>query len=104
MTMLDRKVVDNDYSDGPVWQAFGLTYAAYAVFPRRCLQSMPREWQERFVALVNEMHEALPEGALSGDYTVTMRVGGRIAKDPMRDYRHTGPIRLVRDGDSGEGV
>lgn len=82
----------NPYYDGPVWEAFGLTYAAYAVFPRRCLQSMPHEWQERFVALVNEMHESLPEGALSGDYTVTMRVGGRIAKDPMRDYRHAGPL------------
>lgn len=92
-----------DYNDGPVWAAFGLTYAAYAVFPRRALQSMPAEWQERFVALVNEMHEALPDDALAGDYTVTMRVDGRIAKDPMRDYRHTGPLRLVRDGEPGEG-
>lgn len=88
--------MSDDYSDGPVWQAFGLTRAAYAVFPRRCLQSMPREWQERFVALVGEMHEALPDGSLDGDYTVTTRINGRIATDPLREYRHTG--RLVRDG------
>jgi hypothetical protein len=80
------------YSDGPVWRGFGLTRAAYAVFPRRCLQSMPVEWQERFMALVNEMHERLPEGSLDGDYTITLRINGRIAADPMREYRHTGPL------------
>lgn len=87
----------DDYSDGPVWQGFGLTRAAYAVFPRRCLQSMPVEWQERFMALVREMHERLPEGSLDGDYTVMHRVNGKIARDPMRDYRHNGPLPLSRN-------
>lgn len=83
-----------DYEDGPVWEAFGLTYAAYAVFPRRCLQSMPREWQAQFMALVREMHDALPAGVLDGEYTVTLKAGGRFASDPMREYRHTGPLPL----------
>lgn len=95
----------NAYSDGPVWRAFGLTYASYAVFPRRALQSMPRDWQERFVAMVNEMHAALPDGTFDGDYTVTLRVNGRIAKDHLREYRHTGPLLRADavDTTAGEG-
>lgn len=80
------------YSDGPVWNAFGLTYASYAVFPRRALQSMPEEWQQRFVDLINEAHETLEDGALSGDYNVVYRLNGKIAKDPMRQYRHAVPV------------
>lgn len=88
----------NPYWDGPVWKAFGLTYAAYAVFPRRALQSMPAEWQEKFVALIDEAHASLPEGALHGDYTVTYRIDGAFAKDPMRDYRHAGPLPVRAPG------
>lgn len=80
------------YYHGPVWDAFGLTRANYYVVPRRALQSMPLEWQERFVTLVNEMHATLPSDALDGDYAVNIRVGGKFGKDPMADYRHTGPI------------
>lgn len=84
----------NSYSDGPVWKAFGLTRAAYAVFPRRAVQSMPWGWQERFVALIDEAHARLPEDALSGDYTVLTKDGNRFAKDPRRNYRHTTPYPL----------
>ena len=91
-------MLDRPYDDGPVWHAFGLSYASYAVFPRRCLQSMPADWQEKFVALVREMHAALPNGCLDGNYTVTLRKDGRIAKDPMREYRHTGPLPHARTG------
>ncbi len=89
------------YYDGPVWQAFGLTYAAYYVVPRRALQSMPHKWQERFVALVNEMHATLPSEALDGHYTVTLKVAGKFAKDPMADYRHTGPVQAMTGGEHG---
>ena len=83
----------NHYSDGPIWNAFGLTRASYAVFPRRALQSMPIEWQADFLRLVRQMHDNLPAGALDGDYEVTMRdERGRYATDPMREYRHTGPL------------
>jgi hypothetical protein len=96
--------MDATYSEGPVWQAFGLTYAAYLVVPRRCLQSMPREWQQRLVDLMNEMHDALPSEALDGDYTVTLKVKGRFATDPMGEYRHTGPLPLSAPLDTARGV
>ena len=92
--MIPTRVIEQVYSDGPVWHAFSLTRAAYAVFPRRCLQSMPIEWQEAFIALVNEMHARLPDGSLDGDYTVQIKVDGKFAKDPMREYRHTGPLTI----------
>jgi hypothetical protein len=36
---------------------FSLSYANYLVLPRAVLQSMPDEWQQRFVACLDEMHE-----------------------------------------------
>lgn len=80
-----------DYAHGPVWKAFGLSYCAYFVAPRRSLQSMPAEWQSRFLSLMQEAIDALPEEAFP-EYTVQRRINGRFAKDPMADYRHTGPI------------
>ncbi|WP_399559506.1 hypothetical protein OIA45_48770 (plasmid) [Streptomyces chartreusis] len=46
---------------------FSLSYSTHMVLPRTLLQSMPDEWQARFVALVDEFHEAFrhvpqPEG------------------------------------------
>lgn len=83
-----------EYADGPVWNEFGLTYASYLVVARRALCSMPIEWQERFVELMTELHEQLPEGTLAGDYTVLLREAGKFVKDPLRDYRHAGPLPL----------
>lgn len=80
------------YYDGPVWNAFGLTRASYAVFPRRALQSMPTDWQQRFVDLLHEMHAMLAPEALDANWSVQLREGGRFAKDWRADYRHTGPI------------
>lgn len=37
---------------------FGLTYANYLVLPRSVLQSMPDEWQKRFVEQLEELHRA----------------------------------------------
>ncbi|WP_414553689.1 hypothetical protein [Stenotrophomonas forensis] len=87
------------YYHGPVWDAFGLTRAAYLVVPRRTLQSMPLEWQQRFVTLMDEAHAALPAEAFP-DYTVQRQERGRFMTDPLRDYRHTGPIppKESRDG------
>ncbi|HEL2957688.1 TPA: hypothetical protein UL931_000912 [Stenotrophomonas maltophilia] len=83
--------VECPYYHGPVWDAFGLTRAAYLVVPRRTLQSMPLEWQERFVALMDESHAHLPAEAFP-EYTVRRLDNGKFVADPLRDYRHTGPI------------
>ena len=37
---------------------FGLTYANYLVLHRTLLQSMPDEWQNRFVACLRELEDA----------------------------------------------
>jgi len=85
------------YSDGPVWHAFGLSRAAYHVVPRRTLQSMPVEWQARFVALIEEAREVLPDEAFPA-YQVIRIDAGRFASDPNRRYRHAAPFPLRSAG------
>ncbi|KOO70265.1 hypothetical protein [Stenotrophomonas maltophilia] len=81
------------YSDGPAWHAFGVSRAAYHVVPRRTLQSMPVEWQARFVALMEEAREVLPDEAFP-EYQVIRIEGGKFASDPNRRYRHAAPFPL----------
>jgi hypothetical protein len=81
----------NPYNDGPIWMAFGLGRAGYLVVPRRTLQSMPLAWQQQFVALMDEAQKLLPAEAFP-EYSVQRKEGGRFVADPLRDYRHTGPI------------
>ncbi|MFE6412604.1 hypothetical protein ACFVOR_37355 [Streptomyces sp. NPDC057837] len=49
---------------------FGLSYANYLVLPRTLLQSMPAEWQHRFVGLVNELHDAFEHVKQAPTYQV----------------------------------
>ena len=79
------------YSNGPIWSAFGLSYAAYLVVPRRTLQSMPVEWQARFVALMEEARQALPDEAFP-EYQVIRLKDGKYANDPNCRYRRTPPF------------
>lgn len=91
MADIEQQATPSPYSDGPIWNAFGIGRAAYLVVPRRTLQSMPLDWQERFVSLMDEAHAALPAEAFP-EYSVQRKEGGRFMTDPLRDYRHTGPI------------
>jgi len=84
----------SNYYDGPVWHWFSLSYSSYCVMPRRALCSMPVEWQERFVKLMEEAAEALPNEALHIDYWVRAQDRGRFVADPNLPYRHTGPWSL----------
>ncbi|MBN5019924.1 hypothetical protein JY437_01990 [Stenotrophomonas maltophilia] len=92
-TVIEPGRPGSTYSDGPVWHAFGLSRAAYHVVPRRTLQSMPVEWQARFVALMEEAREALPDEAFP-EYQVIRIEGGKFASDPNRRYRHAAPFPL----------
>ncbi|HYQ23974.1 hypothetical protein [Stenotrophomonas sp.] len=83
-----RKVL---YATGPAHQAFGQSRAAYFVVPRRTLQSMPAEWQERYIGLIAEARAYLPVDAFP-QYQVTRLNDGRYAADPHRRYRRAGPI------------
>lgn len=54
---------------------FGLSYAQYLVVPRSVLQSMPMDWQYKFIKLMEEMddtnwREMLPKDAM---YKVELR-------------------------------
>lgn len=79
------------YSDGPVWHAFGVSRAAYLVLPRRTLQSMPIDWQARFVALIREARQALPDEAFPQYQAVRLR-DGKYTSDPNCRYRRTPPF------------
>lgn len=91
------------YSDGPVWRAFGLSRAAYHVLPRRTLQSMPVEWQERYVALIAEARALLPSEAFPA-YQVTRLNDGMFARDPNRQYRRLPPFPLCPAGAALDGT
>lgn len=84
----------DDYSDGPVWNWFGLSYSSYCVLPRRALCSMPLEWQQRFVKLMEEAVELLPPESCYGEYMVRLRVDGKFVSDPNVPYRHAQPWPL----------
>lgn len=50
---------------------FSLSYSNYAVLPRTLLQSMPDEWQARFVVLVDELSDAYAHIDHAPGYDVT---------------------------------
>lgn len=59
----------HERTDGPVHTWFSLSYANFLVWHRAHMQSMPLEWQERFVDLAEEMEAAYPDHA-AVDYEV----------------------------------
>jgi hypothetical protein len=67
---------------------FELTYAQYLTIPRSILQSMPDEWQSKFVALLEELDETIDWRPSEGRYWVTLKDGkGRFVSDPLQDYQ-----------------
>jgi hypothetical protein len=48
----------HERTDGPVHLYFGLSYNNYQVVPRSLAQSMPVEWQQRFVVCMQELRDA----------------------------------------------
>ncbi|WP_372011432.1 hypothetical protein NBRC13296_12805 [Paenibacillus chitinolyticus] len=70
---------------------FGLSYANYLVLPRTVLQSMPMEWQIKFVELLEEVDdtnwrtELMPKNWM--DFLVKVRdKNGRFISDPLDNY------------------
>ena len=73
--------------DGPVHLWFGLSYANYMTLPRSLLQSMPYEWQEKFIDMVNELEDAYAHLKYPMRYMVTARnEHGMFIKDPVPHY------------------
>lgn len=82
---------------------FGLSYASFAAYPRVLLQSMPDEWQARFVALMHEYDQQwadLPRDFMPRDYRIQPVVDGKLAA--WRRFRlphySRGRARVARDG------
>ena len=57
--------------DGPIHGWFGLTYSNYLVLHRSMMQSMPVEWQQRAVALFDELDNAFPDLERPPSFIVT---------------------------------
>lgn len=73
----------------PIHNWFELTYSNYLVLHRSILQSMPDGWQEKFVALLEEMREAARDVPnLPSKFVVQVRGDdGRFVSDPYSDYQ-----------------
>lgn len=71
----------------PIHDWFELTYAQYLTIPRSVLQSMPIEWQARFMGCLEELDEAIDWRPARGQYMVTLEVDGIDVQDPLQDYQ-----------------
>jgi hypothetical protein len=82
-------------TDEPVHSYFELSYANYLVIPRTALQSMPIEWQKRFIKCMEELDDVID---WRQDYEVIMRnEDGKIisiTNDPLNDYER-GRRRII---------
>ncbi|HEY1668559.1 MAG TPA: hypothetical protein VGG54_22940 [Trebonia sp.] len=87
-----------DRTSGPVHAQFGLTYANFLIWHRAHMQSMPLEWQRRFVDLSEEFSAAYPvAGSLCYEVaTVRDAYVNELTDDEMRQLG-------VERGDDGEG-
>lgn len=87
--------------DSPVNEWFELTYSSYLVLPRLFLQSMPIEWQKKFIDLIEQIPETLDiDTSYTSNYLVKPRINGKFVKDIYSDYRR-GKVKLkeeVRNG------
>lgn len=80
----------DDRLDGPIHSYFELSYANYLVIPRTLLQSMPVEWQERFVADLEQLRDAFADVEQAPCYQVTAA--------SQSDYGSLSEVELKRLG------
>lgn len=66
---------------------FELTYAQYLTIPRSILQSMPEEWQKRFVKCLEELDDTYDWKPMQGRYWVRLKDNkGKFCVDKLMDY------------------
>jgi len=102
----------------PIHEWFELTYAQYLTVPRSALQSMPVEWQRRFVQCLEELDETIDwrPKEFNQQYRVGLWEWGEVwdedgdefiedwireVDDPLMDYRR-GRRRLPLKPPEGE--
>jgi len=71
----------------PIHMWFELTYSSYLVLHRSLLQSMPREWQVKFVGLLEEMEDSFDCSDVPTSFTVKAKKNGKFVHDPYADYQ-----------------
>ncbi len=84
----------------PLEVFFGLTRSSYLVLPRVYLQAMPNEWQEKFVALLQEFEAAAKTAGINipDKYHVNhLDPKGRFVKVEVPDYRHNRNLFNLRN-------
>lgn len=65
---------------------FNLTYANYLCLSRSILQSMPGDWQYRFVRLLEELDEASQDLFVPRYRVQAVDDGNRFIRDPIPHY------------------
>lgn len=92
----------NERLDGPIHGWFGLTYSNYLVLHRSMMQSMPVDWQERAVALFDELDGAFTNLDRAPAYIVTPaeeREYGELTQAEYNDLGigHSAAVSTVRE-------
>jgi hypothetical protein len=65
---------------------FSLSYASYLTLPRSVLQSMPDEWQKRFVAMLGDLDQAYGHLDWPAYRVSAVDDRGRFITDPIPRY------------------
>lgn len=75
---------DTEFRPG-VHEFFGLTYANYHVLHRTLLQSMPKEWQYKFVELMEELNQEFSHIKTAPYYEVQAATEGHVSDYSTED-------------------
>ena len=75
----------SSYTD--IHHFFGLTYSSYLVLTRSVLEAMPKDWQDKFLLLLEELEDRTPDDVPS-EFWVRAKKNNKFIKDPYSQYRH----------------
>lgn len=83
------KKINGVYHEDPVHIWFGLTYSSYLVLHRSLMEGMPYQWQDKMIALLNEMDDTYDNSKMPTNFMVKARgERNRFIVDPFSQYRH----------------
>lgn len=74
---------------------FGLSYANYLVLPRTLLQSMPAEWQDQFVVLLDQLGTAFQHVPQAEAYDVIPGIERTVADMTKEELSRSGITKEV---------
>jgi hypothetical protein len=75
--------------ESPIHDWFELSHAQYLTIPRSVLQSMPIDWQRRFVKCLKQLDDKIDWRPDEATYWCLLRdnkTGRYIGNDPLADY------------------